>query len=402
MEPTRRLYDTDADLKSCDTRLVAVERTPAGTLRAALADTVFYPEGGGQPADRGALTFAAGGEARVLDVQREGDVVWHTLDALPETAAVGAAVRCRIDWARRFDHMQQHTGEHILSGMLHRLYGAENVGFHIGTAQVRMDTSIPLTPAQLRNAETAANRVVWADAPVEVLYPEPAALAAMAYRSKKALAGQVRIVRIADADVCACCGTHTATAGQVGLIKILTAERYKGGMRLGVVCGARALAEMQATAARQRQIGALLSAERADTADAVARLHKAHADLQYAHRGLADRLNEALAAQCVPGVPAVEVLPGLAPDELHRLAAALAGAAGTVCAALSPNEKGVGYALAWPGGDVRALTGALNGAFAGRGGGKPGLCQGSCTAGTAEKIRDFLLEKCRALAGEKK
>ncbi len=205
----------------------------------ALDGTVFYPEGGGQPADRGTLTLADGTVLHVTDVHESEGVIWHTVDALPAGAVPGAEAAESIDWEWRFDKMQQHTGEHILSGILHDMFGAENVGFHIGSEAVRMDTSVPISAEGLREAELAANRIVWQDVPVLITYPTPEELAALTYRSKKEIAGQVRIVTIPGADVCACCGTHTATTGQVGQIKILASENYKGGVRLSVVCGQR-------------------------------------------------------------------------------------------------------------------------------------------------------------------
>ena len=143
-------------------------KSPNATIRAALDGTVFYPEGGGQPADRGTLTLPDGARLTVTDVHEQGGVIWHRVDALPDTAAPGTAVTGRIDWAWRFDKMQQHTGEHILSGILHQMFGAENVGFHIGSDAVRMDTSVPISAEGLRAAELEANRIVWQDVPVVV------------------------------------------------------------------------------------------------------------------------------------------------------------------------------------------------------------------------------------------
>ena len=325
----------------------------------------------------------------VTDVHEKEGVIWHTVETLPPEAVPGTPVEEQIDWAWRFDKMQQHTGEHILSGTLHRLFRAENVGFHIGSEAVRMDTSVPISPEGLLQAETEANRFVWQDLPVRVLYPSPEQLAHMTYRSKKEIAGQVRIVSIPGADVCACCGTHTAATGQVGLIKIVSAERYKGGMRLAVLCGARALAEMQAMQARQGEIVAELSAKPAETANAVRRVHAELAALKYTQYGLCTQLFDALAAAVVPGQDAVFTVPGLDPDGLHRLAVRLTEATGGLCAALTPTEKGCGYCLARREGDVRPLTKALNAACGGRGGGKPGICQGSCTA-DPETVARFL------------
>ena len=225
--------------------------------------------------------------------------------------------------------------------------------------------------------------------PVCITYPTREELAALTYRSKKEIEGQVRIVSIPGADVCACCGTHTAATGQVGQIKILTSENYKGGVRLSVVCGGRALREAQAMRSRQADIGALLSAKADQTAVAVHRVYDEYTALKFAHFGLCSQLFDALAAQLGPDETAIRTVPGLDPDGLHRLAARLSEATTGLCAALTPSEKGTGYCIAQAGGDVRALTKALNAALNGRGGGKPGICQGSCAA-TPEQVEEFL------------
>ena len=241
----------------------------------------------------------------------------------------------------------------------------------------------------LREAELAANRIVWQDVPVLISYPTPEELAALTYRSKKEIAGQVRIVTIPGADVCACCGTHTATTGQVGQIKILASENYKGGVRLSVVCGQRALAEAQAMRARQADIGALLSAKSTETANAVHRVYEEYTALKFAHFGLCSQLFDTMAQLVTPGEDAIRIVNGLDPDGLHRLAVRLSEATSGLCAALTPTDKGTGYCLAQADGDVRALTKALNTALNGRGGGKPGICQGSCAA-TPEEAAEFL------------
>ena len=304
------------------------------------------PKGAVSPADRGTLTLADGTVLHVTDVHETNGIIWHTVDALPETAQPGAAVTGTIDWEWRFDKMQQHTGEHILSGILHQMFGAENVGFHIGSDAVRMDTSVPISAEGLREAELAANRIIWENVPVLITYPTPEELAALTYRSKKEIAGQVRIVTIPGADVCACCGTHTAATGQVGQIKILTSENYKGGVRLSVVCGGRALREAQAMRSRQADIGALLSAKADQTAVAVHRVYDEYTALKFAHFGLCSQLFDALAAQLGPDETAIRTVPGLDPDGLHRLAARLSEATTGLCAALTPSEKGTGYCIA--------------------------------------------------------
>lgn len=390
MQRTEKYFENDAFRKTAAGVILAAEAdAKTGGGRIALDGTVFYPEGGGQPADRGTLTLADGTVLHVTDVHETNGIIWHRVDALPEAAQPGAAVTGTIDWEWRFDKMQQHTGEHILSGILHQMFGAENVGFHIGSDAVRMDTSVPISAEGLREAELAANRIIWENVPVLITYPTPEELAALTYRSKKEIAGQVRIVTIPGADVCACCGTHTAATGQVGQIKILTSENYKGGVRLSVVCGGRALREAQAMRSRQADIGALLSAKADQTAVAVHRVYDEYTALKFAHFGLCSRLFDTLAAQLGPDETAIRTVPGLDPDGLHRLAARLSEATTGLCAALTPSEKGTGYCIAQAGGDVRALTKALNAALNGRGGGKPGICQGSCAA-TPEQVEEFL------------
>ena len=382
LQPTVKLYEDDAFLRRFSARVLACE--PEGeNWRVALDRTAFYPEGGGQPADTGTL-----GGAAVTHTSVQNGVIWHHT-AAPLT--VDSEVEGEIHWEPRLDHMEQHTGEHILSGTLHRLFGAENVGFHIGAEAVRMDTSVPLSAEQLRAAELEANRTIWQNVPVRVLCPTPEELARMTYRSKKEIAGQVRIVEIPGADVCACCGTHTAAAGEVGLIKITAAENYKGGVRLSVLCGERAVREMQAMQARQSEIMALLSAKPSETANAVRRVHGELAALKFSRFGLCAQLFDALAGAVAPGEDAIRIVPGLDPDGLHRLAVRLSEATSGLCAALTENETGCGYCLARREGDVRPLTRALNGAFSGRGGGKPGVCQGSCPA-SPEQVAAFLRE----------
>ena len=180
MQRTEKYFEQDAFRTECESVILAAEPDEkTGGGRIALDGTVFYPEGGGQPADRGTLTLPDGTVLRVLDVHEQAGVIWHTVDALPAAAAPGAAVAGCIDWDWRFDKMQQHTGEHILSGILHQMFGAENVGFHVGTEVVRMDTSVPISPEGLRQAELAANRIVWQDVPVLISYPTREELAAL-------------------------------------------------------------------------------------------------------------------------------------------------------------------------------------------------------------------------------
>lgn len=380
---TDKLYETDSYAQTFTATVTAC--TPvAGGFAVVLDRTAFFPEGGGQPFDTGRL-----GNARVLAVHTDGEIITHTTDApLP----VGAAVEGVLDWDRRLDAMQQHTGEHILSGTLHRLYGAENVGFHIGTPYVRMDTSIPLTAEQLAEAEAQANAAVRADTPVRCYVPDPDTLAHTEYRSKKELEGPVRLVE-AGGDRCTCCGTHLARTGEVGLIKIVSSQHYKGGMRLAVACGQRAYDAVATGWADAEAAGRRLSAPVGSLEAAVTRLQGGEAQLKQRLADLQNALATACAAAAKPGVPCTLWAAGADGDGLRRIALAVAAETGAVCCALAPGGQGLAYALAAaPAGDVRSLCKALNQAFDGRGGGKPTFCQGSLARGSEAEIRAFLTE----------
>ena len=380
---TEKLYENDAYQQVFTATVLSCTAAPTG-YAVVLDRTAFFPEGGGQPCDTGRL-----GDARVLAVHTDGETITHTTDApLP----VGATVEGLLDWPRRLDAMQQHTGEHILSGTLHRLYGAENVGFHIGDPYVRMDTSIPLTAQQLADAEAEANGAVRADTPVRCYVPDAAALAATEYRSKKELEGPVRLVE-AGGDRCACCGTHLARTGEVGLIKIVSAQHYKGGMRLLVACGQRAYRAVAEGWTDAEAAGRLLSAPVGSLTAAVTRLQAGEAQLKQRLAALQNALAAAYGAAAVPGQPCTVWAEGADGDGLRRIAMAVAAQTGAACCALAPGGQGLAYALAAaPGGDVRPACRALNEAFQGRGGGKPAFCQGSLADGDEGRVRAFLTE----------
>ena len=390
MPQTQCLFQEDSFCRSFTAAVVSCEKEKGG-WRVVLDRTAFFPEGGGQPCDLGTLRTTEGETAQVLDVQEVSGIVMHTTDApLP----VGESVQGDVDWARRRDAMEQHSGEHILSGLLHNLFGAENVGFHIGPDQVRMDMSVELTASQLAKAEAMANAIVREDVAVKVSVPSPEELAKMTYRSKKELEGPVRIVEIPGADVCACCGTHVERTGQVGLIKILSHQNYKGGTRLMIACGGRALTAVAAEHDALTLAAQLLSAKLPELPSAVERL-LAENQAQKTARAEAENRWFASVAEAAPkGKAFCTKAEGLTGDSLRRLALTVAEKTGAAALALAPKEEGgFAYALApAPGGDARSAAKALNEAFAGRGGGKPALCQGSVTKGTLPKIQE-LFEK---------
>ena len=373
---TEKLYDRDAFLKEFDAVVTDCRPGKGDTYLVTLDRTAFYPEGGGQPADRGDL-----GGAAVLDVQERDGLVLHTCD---RPLTVGASVHGAIDWSRRFDHMQQHSGEHIVSGMLCAAFSCDNVGFHMGADVVTIDYNAPMTWEQVLEVEARANRYIWENHPFRAYYPAPEELAAIPYRSKKALEGPVRITEFPGADCCACCGTHVRSAGQVGLIKLLTVQKFRSGCRIELVCGGRALDYLRGALEQNRQVSRLLSAKLFQTGAAVERLLAENEG----HKARCARLEEdrfaALARQYAGAGDVVLFEEGLSPDALRRLCDAVLRACGGRCACLSGGEgAGWQYAVGAPDRDLRPLAKEMNAALDGRGGGKPDFIQGILQADRA-------------------
>ena len=232
-----------------------------GTFLAVLDRTAFFPEQGGQKSDRGTL-----GEAEVLDAHVKGGIITHVLDRPLEE---GSTVTGKVDWARRFDFMQQHTGEHMLSGRVHARYGYDNVGFHLSETETTLDFSGPIDAEALKELELEVNRAIWADIPVKTGFPEEEVLKNLDYRSKLELTHDVRIVEIPGIDVCACCAPHCDTTAQVGIMKITDVMNYKGGVRLHIACGQRALSDYGRKQDAVDAVSVLLSAKREEIAEAV-------------------------------------------------------------------------------------------------------------------------------------
>ena len=376
---TVKLYYENAYTQDFTAVVASCEAVKNG-FAVTLDRTVFYPEGGGQPADQGTL-----GEARVLDVHEKDGVVTHLCD---RALSVGAEVSGHIDWARRFDHMQQHSGEHILSGMLCSTFHCDNVGFHMGADVVTIDYNAAITWEQALAVERRANAYIQEDHPIRILWPDTGELAALPYRSKKELAGAVRLTEFPGADLCACCGTHVARSGQVGLVKLLSCQKFRDGVRLELLCGQRALDYLAACWEQARQIGQALSVKPTAAAASVTRLQE---ELLTA-REKAARLEEASFAHTAEqyrGAGNVLHITGrLDGDGARRLCDGIARAAGGRCAVFAGEDGSYQYALIEDGGDLRPLVSQLNAALHGRGGGRGGFAQGSAAC-TAEEIRTF-------------
>ena len=377
---TEKLYYQDPYLTTFTAKVLTCEPAKTGFL-VTLDRTAFYPEGGGQPADHGTL-----GAAAVTDVHEKDGVIFHTCDAPVET---GAAVEGSIDWPRRFDHMQQHSGEHILSGLLCSLYDCDNVGFHLGADTVTIDYNRELTWEQVLEAERRANETIWADTPVEITFPSPEALEQLHYRSKKELTGQVRIVTFPGADCCACCGTHVRRAGEVGLIQVRSCQKFREGVRMEILCGQRAYRYLSQVYDQDHAVAQLLSVKPQDTLAAVERQNAELTAAKQRMTELEDQLFS-LRAQALTGLGDVLLVePPMRPDGARKLADAVAKAAGGLAAVFSGEGNSHVYALVQAdGGDITPLVKRLNAALSGRGGGRNGFAQGSVQA-DGSAIRAF-------------
>lgn len=266
-----KLYYQAPYVKEFEAVVVSCEEGGQGAYEVVLNRTGFYPEGGGQPADVGKLLLQEPKEGdpdqvQVKDVHEKHGKIIHYID-VPLKAGTG--VIGVLDWEKRYSNMQQHSGEHLLSGLIHKHYGYDNVGFHMGSEEVTIDVNGILTMEQAKALEREANMLIYANVPVTESYPDPEALHKLEYRSKKALSGQVRIIEIPGGDICACCGTHVLGTGEIGMIKITGLMHYKGGVRLSILCGMRALEDYEKKQKAVTEISNLLSAKTGQVAEAV-------------------------------------------------------------------------------------------------------------------------------------
>lgn len=369
---TEKLFYQDAYLRETTAKVLECRQGKHG-YEIVLDRTCFYPEGGGQPGDQGTINGI-----RVTDTHEKDGLVLHYTE---EPIAVGTEVKAVIDWNRRFDLTQQHSGEHMVSGVVHRIYGYDNVGFHMGADMVTIDFSGELTEQQLRGVEQEVNEKIWLDSPVKCWYPTPAELKEIPYRSKKELTGKVRIVEFPGADICACCGTHVAHTGEIGLVKILSVEKFHSGVRVEMLSGRRALQYLTAVQDQNRQISQLLSAKVMETAKAVKNLAAELENKRQQVTAMENAQFAALAEQYRDKGDVCIKVDRLSADGVRRAAIAVQETCGGRAAIFSGDEEsGYKYAVGQLQGDLRAWVKELNAALHGRGGGKPGFVQGSAAA----------------------
>ena len=374
---TEKLYYKDSHLFTFEAAVLDCREEKKG-YSVVLDKTAFFPEGGGQLADTGVL-----GGVRVLDVHERGGEIRHYTDAPLE---IGAHVEGCVDAEQRLRRLQNHSGEHILSGLVHNTYGFDNVGFHMGAECMIIDFSGELTWEQLTELETRANEVVRQNIPLHIWFPDENELKSLEYRSKLELTENVRIVEIPGVDRCACCAPHVDRTGEVGIVKILDSQRHRGGVRVSVVCGLDALEDYRARQESVTEISRALSAKRGEVTQAVQRI----LNEQQSMKERCDALSLALIRYMAEAEPETAgnilvfdgTLGEIAQRELANLLMEKAGAfAAVFCGS---DEDGWRYIMGSKRLDLRAMSREINAAVQGRGGGTPQMIQGSARANRAE------------------
>ena len=369
---TRKLYYEDCHLVEFTATVVACTETPKG-YRVILDATAFYPEGGGQACDLGTL-----GDARVLDVREQDGQVVHLCN---KPLAVGETVEGRIDYERRFDLMQQHTGEHILSGLIHATFGYHNVGFHMGKQAMEVDFDGPIPMDAIAQLEAKANAAVWQNLPLRCWYPSLEELPHVTYRTKRELPWPVRIVQVPGFDSCACCGVHVARTGEVGIIKILSAVKFHQGVRLEMLCGRRAYEYLCRVYDENRLVSQTFSAKVLQTGDAAQRMNEQLNQEKFRSAMLEKRVFAGIASGYAGSGNVVHFENDLSSSAVRELADAIAEGCGGIAAVFSgSDDAGYSFCLIGKNLDVKPLGTALTKTLSGRGGGKPGSFQGSVKA----------------------
>ncbi len=286
---TELLYETNSHLTEFEAKVISCVEGKKG-YEVVLDKTAFFPRGGGQEPDFGILIEKSAGitadsYSNVKEVVIKDGIVSHICDRQFEP---GAKVAGKIDFERRFDFMQQHSGEHIVSGIVHKLFGADNVGFNLGEEVTTLDFNRVFTDEEIAEVELRANKAVWQNLAFSITYPTKEELDALEYRSKKELKGTVRIVEIPGIDICACCAPHVVLTGEIGQIKILSHMNFRGGTRVTILCGFRALEYFNLLQSNNNEISVLLSAKPTETGEAVKGLYNSRDQLK---REYADRNN---------------------------------------------------------------------------------------------------------------
>lgn len=393
ISPTIKLYDEDAYATEFDAVVVKSEVITEGEYKGArkilLDRTAFFPEEGGQEADFGTLNGA-----QVLDVQiekrSEGELIFHTVCADLEEGDEVAGV---VDWDHRFDQMQQHSGEHIFSGTVHNEYGYDNVGFHLSRQVVTMDFNGPLDDAQVLEIERKVNEVIIKNLEIEISWPSKEELDKLDYRSKKELEGDVRIVTIPGVDVCACCAPHVRRTGEIGFLKVLGRQNYKGGVRIFIECGLRALN----TLGREHTLIQDLAGYLTTSIDSVPGQVSKLKDELYEVKGSLQKAKAELLSYKLREIPKDQKNVTIFTQDMDNKSIQNAINEFTeshegFCSFFVTTDSGYRFVSGISNGDARKVAAALKQKFGAKGGGSDKMVQGSMPGAPQDEIRKIIDE----------
>lgn len=365
---TVKLYEQDSYIKDFKATVISCEEKD-GFYNIVLDKTAFFPEGGGQPADKGRINGI-----EVLDVQQKGDVIYHkTLSPLKENEEVEG----NIDWLLRFTRMQSHCAEHIISGVVHSMFGYDNVGFHLSDNQMFVDFSGPLTQEDIDKAEEEANLAIFRNLPIYATYPSAEEIPTLEYRSKLDITEGLRLITIEGVDCCACCAPHPARTGEIGIVKVVDFTPYKGGTRVELVAGIKALRDYSALNYSNKALMKLLSAKRNEVSDSVTKLYDNFRGVQAEKQEISKRLALCELSPVTVNSSVYAVTENLSYDELRYCSNFLMDKGYENCILLSRSEGGnYLYTVSSAVNQAGTLAMSLNKAFNGKGGGKPNFTQG--------------------------
>lgn len=379
---TERLYELDSYCKEFKAKVLSCEKKD-DVYQVVLDKTAFFPEGGGQPADKGTISGV-----EVLDVQIEDGIVVHTTK---EPLEVNADVKGEVDFEIRFARMQAHTAEHIVAGTINSLFGYSNIGFHLTDDLVTADFSGALTQTDIENIEILANKAVYKNADISVSYPTEEELSKISYRSKIDPKEDLRIVTIDGVDCCACCAPHLAKSGEVGVIKIIDFYPCKQGTRIEMVAGLNAVKDYAFLNSSNKKIMKMLSAPRLNVAENVEKQAEIIAGLKSENQKLSQRLALSELKPELVGIVSYAFSQNISYDDLRFCANNLTENGTEICALFSENEDGSFiYVVSSNGKDTRPIVQALNSNFNGKGGGKPDYAQGKISASEITEIKNVL------------
>lgn len=386
---TQKLYDTDSYLSEFTCKVVSLY-SDEKYIYVETDRTAFFPEGGGQTSDIGTL-----GDVNVENVQIISGKILHYVENSDENAEklrISADLKGKIDMKKRFSDMQQHSGEHIFSGIVHNLYGYNNVGFHLGKEIVTLDFDGTLEEDDICKVENLVNKAIWDNLEIKVFFPNEQELSSLTYRSKIEIEGQVRIVEIPGIDVCACCAPHVKFTGEIGIVRVVNFERYKGGTRVSILCGERALLDIRHKCRQNRLVSNLTSAKQDETAVAVERLKNENEKLKYDLIGLTRELLSLKAESVAPGQKIIIFDRNLTGKLLQDFAIALMDKAEDFAACFCGEGGSYRYCIVSKSTNLQPLAKELNCKFNGRGGGKPEIVQGTLQ-GEQSIIEEFLKDR---------